>query len=241
MNNALFEARKAPAVLEQREKGKRVLVRTEMIKYIEGICAGIDNALAEIPQLLKKHGLAEYDNERLQRAILQDGVPAVEEAVLNRVSAAMEKGGIIAPKLRRKLALESVEELCTPALKQDLEALLREIEGFNKDLDTPVNLETLWFRSGKLRIQPKYLEGIAPRYTLPVEEKELKTVEKIREAAALIADLKAKGVQVSDAMRVPPAGGNPILAEGLITRMAKGTGYTDAELLGLLHGIELTH
>ena len=55
------------------------------------------------------------------------------------------------------------------------------------------------------------------------------------------AMLKAQGVPVSDEMRMAPNGQRPIQFPGLISRLAAGTTYTDAELLGLLAGIELTH
>lgn len=239
MTNALLEARRAPAVLEKKERGKEVLIRTAMIQFFTGTCNAIDEALAQLPALLKKHGLAEYDNEPLQRSMLSDGFAAVQVAVKNRTLDRLEKSGLF-PRLREKLAVENVD--CIPrALRDELEATIREINNLNRDLDLPVDFGALWFKSGKLRIPPKFRAEIEPRYTLEVSGKDRKTVEKIREAAAIFADLNAQGVQIADEMRVPPSGGSPILAPGLITRMAKGSGYSDAELLGLLHGIELTH
>lgn len=239
MNNALLEAKFAPATLEQREKGKAVLVRAAMITYLTDTCRAIDAALAEIPQLLQKYKLSDYDTEVLQRSILREGFAAVQVAVRKRTLDRLEKAGLF-PKVRERLADENTEAI-PQALRDELEATVREIRALNADLDEPVDLEALWFRSGKLRIYPKYYEAIAPRYTLAVTEKERKTVEKIREAACLLADLKGQGVQIGDEMRISPADGKPYLSPGLITRMAQGSGYTDAELLGLLHGIALTH
>lgn len=239
MTNALLEARRAPAVLEKKERGKEVLIRTAMIQFFTGTCDAIDEALAQLPALLKKHGLAEYDNEPLQRSMLSDGFAAVQVAVKNRTLDRLEKSGLF-PKVRERLANENTDAI-PHALRDELEATVREINALNRELDLPVNFGALWFKSGKLRIPPKYRAEIEPRYTLDVSSKDRKTVEKIREAAAIFADLNAQGVQVGDEMRVPPSGGSPILAPGLITRMAQGSGYSDAELLGLLHGIELTH
>lgn len=239
MNNALLEARRAPAVLEKKERGKEVLIRTAMIQFFTGTCDAIDEALAQLPALLKKHGLAEYDNEPLQRAMLRDGFAAVQLAVRDRTLNRLEKSGLF-PKVRTRLAEENVDAI-PQGLRDEVEAVVRGISALNRDLDCAMDFDTLWFKSGKLRIPPKYRAEIEPRYTLEVSSKDRKTVEKIREAAAIFADLNAQGVQVGDEMRVPPSGGSPILAPGLITRMAQGSGYSDAELLGLLHGIELTH
>lgn len=238
MNSALIEARRAPAVLEKREKGKEVLVRTSMVNYLTDTCRAIDTALAEIPQLLQKYELSEYDTEVLQRSILREGFAAVQVAVRKRSLDNMKKYGLL-PKAREEWADKNTEAI-PQALRDELEATVREIKALNSDLDEPVNLEALWFRSGKLRIYPKYYEAIAPRCTLAVTDKERKTVEKIRTAAAILAELKAQGLQVGDDFR-PSPDGKPYLFRGLITRMAQGSGYTDAELLGLLHGIELTH
>ena len=241
MNNALLEARLAPATLDKREKGKEVLVRTSMINYFTGICNAIDEALASFPVMLKKYGLAEYDNEPLQRAMLRDGFAAVQLAVRARTLERLEKSGLF-PKVRTRLAEENVDAI-PQGLRDELEATVEGIKGYSKTLDAPIDFETLWFKSGKLRIPPKYRAEIEPRYTLEVSDKDRKTVEKIREAAAIFADLQKHfpTVQIADTMRVPPAGGSPILAQGLITRMANGSGYTDAELLGYLRGIELSH
>ncbi len=241
MNNALLEAKRATAKLEKREKGKFVLVREQMISFFMDTCKAIDEALATIPQTLKKHNLSDIDGERTQRAILREGFPAVEEAALAYYERTLEKGGILVPSVRRKYALEQEGAVCTEALKQDIEAIVREVRALNTELLPPMDLEGLWFRSGKLRVPPKYLEGIAPACTLEVPEKDFKTVEQIRTAAAILAELKARGVQIADDMQISPANGKPYLSPGLITRMASGAKYTDAELLGMLQGINLTH
>lgn len=239
MTSTFLEAKLAPATLEKREKGKEVLIRTKMIEYILSTCDAIDEALAQLPALLKKHGLAEFDSEPLQRAMLREGFGAVQLAVRERTLSRLEKSGLF-PKVRQRLAEENVDAI-PQGLREELGALVDGIRGLNKDLDLAVDFEGLWFRSGKLRIPPKYREAVAPRYTLEVPGKDRKTVEKIREAASLLVDLKAQGVQIADDMRISPADGKPYLAPGLITRMASGSGYSDAELLGLLQGIELTH
>lgn len=239
MNADLLAATLAPAALEKREKGKEVLVRTAMISYTKGILEAIDSALAEIPQILQKHKLADFDGEALQRAILRDGFPAVQVAVKEHTLKRLEKSGLF-PKLREKLAAENVD--CIPqGAREELEAVVREINALNSDLQARVDLGALRFSYGRLRVPPKVYEEVAPRYTLEVTPKERKTVEKIREAACICAELKAQGVQIADDMRISPADGKPYLAPGLITRMAGGSGYTDAELLGLLHGIALQH
>lgn len=239
MNNALFEATRTPAIYKSAGKGKAVLIRQAMIDYMTGICDAIDAALAQIPQLLQKYKLSEFDNEILQRAILKDGFGAVQVAVYNRTVKSLEKSGLF-PQLQKELANKNVD--CIPLeLRPELEAVAREIKECNRELMEPIDLETLWFRSGKLRVPPKYREGIEPRFILPVPEKDFKTVEKIREAAAILAELKKRGIQIEDGLRTPPAGGAPILCQGLISRMASGSSYTDAELFGLLQGIPLTH
>ncbi len=239
MNAAFFDAMKAPATLEKREKGREVLVRTRMIQYIMETCDAIDEGLAQIPALLKKYGLAEYDTEPVQRAIIQDGFTAVQVAVRDNTLARLEKAGLF-PKVRQRLASENMDAI-PQGLREELSTLVGEIHAYNKDLDTPVDFETLWFRSGKLRIAPKYREAVAPRFTLEVSHKDRETVEKIRQAAALLSELKERGVRIADSMRVSPADGKAYQSPGLLTRMASGSGYTDAELLGLLHGLELTH
>lgn len=225
--------------MEKRERGKEVLVRTAMVKFIMENCDSIDEALAQIPALLKKYGMGEYDNEPTQRAILQDGFTAVQVAVRDNTLARLEKTGLF-PKVRQRLASENMDAI-PQGLREELEALVREIHAYNKDLDTPVDFESLWFRSGKLRIPPKFREAVAPRFTMEVTSKDRNTVEKIRQAAALLAELKERGVQIADSMRVSPADGKAYHSPGLLSRMAGGSGYTDSELLGLLHGIELTH
>ena len=239
MNSELLEARRAPAVLEKKERGKEALVRSAMINYFTGLCDAFDDALAQLPVLLKKYDLAEYDNEVTQRAILAGGFDAVQIAVHDRTLLQMEKYNFL-PKLRERYARENADAV-PRALRDELEALIREINGLNHDLDIAIEFESLWFKSGKLRIPPKYRADIAPRYTLEVSSRDRKAIEKIREAAAMLVEVKSYGVQVADQMRVSPADGKPYLAQSPITRISQGEGYTDAELLGLLKGIELTH
>jgi len=240
MNNALFEALQTPATLEDAGRGKLVLVRKSMIDHFTGIVDSIDTALAQIPQLLAKYKLQEFDTEPLQRSILQDGFAAVEAAVESRTLRNLEKSGLF-PKLQKELAARNVE--CIPqGLRPELEAACREIQGLISELDIPVDLGALWFRSGKLRVPPKYREDIAPRYTVEVSTKQRKAVEKFRKAAEAIAELKAEypNLRYSDYHYQSPDG-RTYINSGIISRLANGDKYTDAELLGLLQGIELTH
>lgn len=239
MNSALFEARQAPAILERRERGKEVLVRSAMINYFTGLCDALDNAFAQLPVLLKKYDLAEYDNEVTQRAILAGGFDAVQRAVHDRTLLQMEKYNFL-PKLRERYARENADAV-PRGLRDELEALLREINALNRDMDISLDYASLWFKSGKLRIPPKFRADIEPRYTLEVSSRDRKAIEKIREAAAILAEIQGYGISIADQMRISPADGKAYLAPGLITRISKGEGYTDAELLGLFQGIELTH
>lgn len=240
MNATLIEAMKAPAVLEKRERGKEVLIRTALIQFYTGTCDAIDEAFAQIPALLKKHGLAEYDNEPLQRSILSEGFAAVQLAVEKRTLDNLAKTSLF-PKVRARLAAENVD--CIPqGLRDELEATVREINALNKELDLPVDFGALWFKSGKLRIPPKYRAEIEPRYTVEVSSKQRKAVEKFRKAAEAIAELKAEypNLRYSDYHFQSPDG-RTYINSGIISRLANGDKYTDAELLGLLQGNTPTH
>ena len=238
MNTALLEAKLAPATLETREKGKAVLVRTGMIDYFNGICNDIDDALAQFPLMLEKHGLGEYDDERMQRLMLK-GFGDVYVEIRDRTRARLD-GAHLFPKLVEDLATKNADYIPKP-FRDELEEAISLIKGRIRDLDCPFDLETLVFESGKLSIPQEYRAAIQPRYTLVVPGKDHETVKLIREAARFMSELKARGVRIGDEMRIPPAGGNPILCRGFITRMVAGEEYTDAELLGLLQGIELSH
>ena len=238
MNTALLEAKLAPATLETREKGKAVLVRTSMIDYINGICNDIDDALAQFPLMLEKHGLGEYDDERMQRLMLK-GFGDVYVEIRDRTRARLDGAGLF-PKLVEDLATKNADYIPKP-FRDELEDTLSLIKGRIRELDCPLDLETLVFESGKLSIPQEYRAAIQPRYTLIVPGKDRKTVEMIREAARFMSELQARGVRIRDEMRIPPAGGQPMLCPGLISRMVAGEDYTDAELLGLLQGIDLSH
>lgn len=239
MNTALIEARRAPARLETDEKGKEILVRRTLLGFFTDTVKGIDDALARIPELLDKHGLSEYDNEMSQRKILSDGYPAVEEAVINGTLSKLKHSGLF-PQLQRKMAIQNTEYI-PRELKDEIEAVRRDVKAYTADLLNLIDFDRLIFRSGKLKVYPKYIEGLLPSCTIEVSKQDRKTLEKIRQVAELLADLKAQGVQIGDEMRINPGTDRPILCEGLVTRMAKGSKYDDAELLGLLHGIALTH
>ena len=240
-NSQFVEAVKAPAALEVDGKNK-VLVRSAMINYFKGLCDDMDKAFAQIPQILEKYGLSDYNKESLHRAILFDGFYAVYQAVENATRDNLKKSGLF-PKVAERLAKENADAISEDC-KRDIEGLVREINALNKelsDIGLGIRLDAVWFRSGKLRVQPKDLEAIAPRFTIPVSEKDIKTVEKIRQAASLLAELKSVGVSVSDEMRLAPPDNKPFFSPGVISRIAGGSKYDDAELLGFLHGIELTH
>lgn len=239
MNTELIEARRAPAKLETDEKGKEILVRRVLLGFFTDTCKGIDGALARIPEMLDKYGLSDYNNEMIQRKILRDGYPAIEETVINGTLLKLKHSGLF-PQLQKKMARENLEYI-PKELKDEIEAVRREVKAYASDLIAPIDFDRLTFRSSKLKMYPKYMEGLAPMCTIEVSKTDRKTVEKIRQVAELLADLKAQGLQIGDEMRMNPTTDKPILCEGLITRMAKGSKYDDAELLGLLHGIALTH
>lgn len=239
MNTALLEARRAPAKLEADEKGKEVLVRRVLLGFFSDTVKSIDDALAQIPELLDKAGLSEYSNEKVQRNILAEGYPAIERAVVDGTLSKMRHSGLF-PRYQEKMARENLEYI-PKELKDEIEAVRREIKAYASDLLNPIDFDRLIFRSGKLKMYPKYMEGLVPMCTIEVSKQDRKTIEKIRQVAELLADLQAQGVQIRDEMRMNPTTDKPILCEGLITRMAKGSKYDDAELLGLLHGIALTH
>lgn len=238
MNYQLMDAQRATPILMEEGRGKFVLVRKGLIDYFTELCTSIDSLLAQIPQLLAKHQLQEYDTEPLQRAILRDGFAAVQGAVYNRTIKNLEKSGLF-PKVQKELANKNVD--CLPEeLRGEIEDLCREIQELARELEEPLDFEALWFRSGKLRIPPKYLEGIAPRYTLPVSDKERKTVAQIRQAAELIEEIKKAGVELSGGSYLSPADGKLYPTPGLLERLTDGKKYTDAELLAVVKKIPST-
>lgn len=239
-NNIFYEANRTPAVLQEDKKGNPVaLVRQDMIDAMKGICEDINANLAKIPQLLQENNLSEYDSEALQRDIVRNGFDALQVEVYDRTLRNLEKTGLF-PKIRKELATKNAD--CLPQeLRTELDGIRDCIKSSNRDLIRPINLDDLMFEEGKLRIPAEALDFIVPTFTIAISSDDADTVKKIRDAAALMAELKFRGVQVSDEMCIPPRGGNPILVPGLITRMASGSEYTDAELLGLLHGIQLNH
>lgn len=238
MNTALLEAKLAPATLETREKGKATLTRVAMIDYFNGICDDIDEALSRFPEMLNKHGLGEYDDERMQRLMLK-GFGDVYVEIRDRTRARLD-GAHLFPKLVEDLATKNADYIPKP-FRDELEDTLSLIKGRIRELDCPLDLETLVFESGKLSIPQEYRAAIQPRYTLVVPGKDRETVEMIREAARFMSELQARGVRIRDEMRIPPAGGQPMLCPGLISRMVAGEEYTDAELLGVLQGMDLSH
>ena len=226
MTITLDEARRAPATLEK-HNGTEMLIRTKLVAFVMETCKEMDAALARIPALLDEYGLKDYNTEPLQREILQDGSSSVWVAVRDQTMKRLESTGLV-PKIRWRLANENADTAVPEEFRQKLNFLVEEIKGYNKHLimanGEAVNLDSLLFRSNKLRIPPKYLEAVTPRFTFAVPDKDRKTVKAMRVAASTLADLKKCGVNLDT-----------------IASMANGKEFTDAELLGLLQGIALKH
>lgn len=240
MNVQLIDAKRQAAVLEERD-GKKVLVRQSLIDYFHGICEEADHHLATIPVLLKDYGLADLDSETMQREILDRGFRALWDAVFDRTLAQMERAGLF-PAVRRELAEKNANSVPRgDELRRAIEDAVGAYRVAVEQLDRPLADVGLVYHDGALHIPSEYVDAIGPRYTLPVSAEHENTVKKIRMAGEIIGELKAQGVPVSDEMRMAPNGQRPIQFPGLISRLAAGTTYTDAELLGLLAGIELTH
>lgn len=239
MNVQLIDAKRQAAVLEERD-GKKVLVRQSLINYFHGICEEADHHLATIPALLKDYGLADLDTEAMQRSILEDGFRAVWDAVFDRTMAQMKEA--LFPNVRRELAEKNANSIPRgDELRRAIEDAVGSYRVAVEQLDRPLADADLVFHDGALHVPAEYVDAIGPRYTIPVSAEHENTVKKIRMAGEIIGELKVQGVAVSDEMRMAPNGQRPIQFPGLISRLAAGTTYTDAELLGLLAGIELTH
>ena len=240
MNVQLIDAKRQAAVLEERD-GKKVLVRQSLIDYFRGICEEADHHLAAIPVLLKDYGLADLDSETMQREILDRGFRAIWDAVFDRTLAQMERAGLF-PHVQREMAEKNANSIPSgDELRRAIEDAVGAYRVAVEQLDRPLADVGLVYHDGALHIPSEYVDAIGPRYTLPVTDEQVDTVKKIRMAGEIIGELKAQGVPVSDEMRMAPNGQRPIQFPGLISRLAAGTTYTEAELLGLLAGIELTH
>lgn len=240
MNMQLIDAKRQAAVLEERD-GKKVLVRQSLIDYFHGICDEADHHLATVPALLKDYGLADLDSETMQRSILEDGFRAVWDAVFDRTMAQMKAAGLF-PNVQREMAEKNANSIPRgDELRRAIEDAVGAYRVALDQLDRPLADTDLIFQDGCLHIPSEYVAAIGKRYVLPVTDGQVDTVKKIRMAGEIIGELKAQGVAVSDEMRMAPNGQRPIQFPGLISRLAAGTTYTDAELLGLLAGIELTH
>lgn len=226
MNSRQIDARRAPATLEKQD-GKEVLVRSSMVSFVLEACDALDATLAQIPATLTQNGLESYDNEKLQREVIKDGGGSVWLAVFNRTLKSLESTGLV-PKLSRQYANKNADEAVPHELQQRFDNIAAEISALCKELaeangDNP-DLDRLWFKSGKLRVPPAYREAVAPRFTMEVPSKDRKLVKAMRETAGALADLKRAGVDIA-----------------IVSRMANGSEYDDAELLGALTGIILTH
>lgn len=240
MNIQLVEAKRQAAVLEERD-GKKVLVRQSLIDYFHGICEEADHHLATIPVLLKDYGLNDLDSETMQRSILDRGFRALRDAVFDRTLAQMQTVGLF-PHVQREMAEKNANSIPRgDELRRAIEDATGAYRVAVEQLDRPLADVDLVYHDGALRIPSEYVDAIGPRYTIPVSAEHENTVKKIRMAGEIIGELKAQGVPVSDEMRMAPNGQRPIQFPGLISRLASGTTYTDAELLGLLAGIALTH
>ena len=240
MNLALIDAKRQAAVLEERD-GKKVLIRQSLIDYFHGICEEADHHLATTPALLKEHGISDLDSETMQREILDRGFRAIWEAIFDRTLAQMKAAGLF-PSLQREMAEKNANSIPRGnELRRAIEDAVGAYRVALEQLDRTLSDSDLVFQDGCLHIPSEYVDAIGPRYTIPVSAENENTVKKIRMAGEIIAELKAQGVPVSDEMRMAPNGQRPIQFPGLISRLAAGTTYTDAELLGLLAGIELTH
>lgn len=240
MNIQLVEAKRQAAVLEERD-GKKVLVRQSLIDYFHGICEEADHHLAAIPVLLKDYGLNDLDSETMQREILDRGFRAIWDAVFDRTLAQMQTVGLF-PHVQREMAEKNANSIPRgDELRRVIEDAVGAYRVAVEQLDRPLADVGLVYHDGALHIPSEYVDAIGPRYTIPVSAEHENTVKKIRMAGEIIGELKAQGVPVSDEMRMAPNGQRPIQFPGLISRLASGTTYTDAELLGLLSGIALTH
>lgn len=238
----LIDAKMTPGRLETSNDGKTVIVRDSMISYYEALCEYINHDLSEIPKILKKHGLSEYDSEGLQRSILSDGFRAIESAVYDGTLSKLKKIGLF-PGVQEKLAQQNIEAIPNSHdLRIEIENLAGAVESNLKGLDQPLDPESLVFSSGTLCIPAEYVREIATRYTLPVTEEHLAIAEKIRSVALMLAELKTCGIQIYDEIRSPVRGdGHTLQVKGLITRLAEGEEFTDAELISQVLGIPCAH
>lgn len=240
MNVQLIDAKRQAAVLGERD-GKKVLVRQSLIDYFHGICEEADHHLATIPALLREFGLSDVDSEQMQREILDRGFRAIWDAIFDRTMDKMRAAGLF-PNVQRELAERNANSVPRgDELRRAIEDAVGAFRVAVEQLDRPLADTALIFQDGRLHIPPEYVDAIASRYTIPVSAEHENTVKKIRMAGEIIGELKAQGVPVSDEMRMAPNGQRPIQFPGLISRLSSGVVYTDAELLGLLAGIELTH
>lgn len=239
MNGQLHNAYKVPPVLKSEGRGK-VLIKQGLIDYQTQCFRELDEALARIPDALTRYNLEEFNNETLQRAIISEGSSAVEDAVLKRTLDKLEKSGLFpAPKVRREWALKTLEELLTKQVKNDFNDLSGAVNGCYKSLIGPCPAldSLLVFRGGKLRVHPRFIAEIEPRFTLAVDEKHLKHVKKIREAASMVAELDAMSRKAAEEMEPRPLAGIAYDAADLVTRLARGAVFEDAELVAMVMGV----
>ena len=236
MDSEIFEALQAPGTLEKTDKGK-VLVKNAMIQLVRSKCESLDNLLASIPQTLAKYELADYATEGVQREILTDGASVVVSEVMRRTRIELRKSGLF-PALVEELARrnadcisrnfrDEIKNLC-----DGIRSLRQWLSGFGIVIGDDDN--SLWFRSGKLRVAPKILEGIAPRFTIPVGDKDLKLVKKLREVADLLKDIQSEGITVLDAQRQQGAAGLMMIQRSIVSQMVEAKMTDEAVLTEIM-------
>lgn len=221
--SAMYEDAKRVTPELTKDKGTEILVQRTVIDFLTDTIKKLDAKLATIPTLLEQHEItARYSsNELVQRGIIREGFEAVKDAVRADSIDNLKKMGFYG-RVQRDLAEQNVSGI--PAvLGEDIKWLINDIIGLASDLqEIGFDLGALWFRNGKLRVPPKYQEGLLARFTIEVSKQDRKTVEKLREAVKAVKEAKEAG-----------------LSYDLIRSMANGSEYTDAELLAMLHGIHV--
>lgn len=215
--NALYSAGRLEGI------GKtKTLVRDEMINFFVDVFDSLDSILASLPEVLKRYETKGYDTEALQRAVLREGFSAVQQSVYNDTLAQAAKLGLY-PSVQKELAKKNMASI-PQGLKPEIEALVLE---FNSSLSefsevAEIGVDGLKFSYGRLRVPSKFREEIPAKFTIPVDEKTRKGVEKIRAAAAVLAEIKKDF--------------SPVIYD-MVAQMAKGKQYTDSVLVSVLLGL----
>ena len=218
-NSAYISALHTPGRLESTGKGKKVLVNYALSDFFCEVFDTLDALLASLPELLKKYNTKGYETEALQRAVLRDGFAAVEASVYDRTLDFLEKSGFY-PSARKELAQKNVEAI-PEGLKKEIEAFKLDFDASLKELSdvAEISIDDLRLNHGRLRLPSSVREEIPAKFTIPVEEKTFKAVDKIRSVAAIIAEVKKS---------------YPAVVYDLISRIVSGREYTDDELVSIL-------